>query len=357
MHTSPDALHQRVASILRGHPVTGGPLEVVNILVEFPRVSEMGGAAIASLEEALRLYGTVEKAPAKARVGKFSPYEGHGWKLLFRAVSTEEEIGGLVILLASYHGVEYVFEAMVPWLGTGPFWQVAPPYVLNVLQAGPAVLEIAGGFLIYARYKLGYQTSLEEFFYFDETGNFIPFVYYQGLRPMGYIPIYVDFDIGGPFDNSAAAYSPEAVQRWNQVVSEFESTEARFGLPAPDDRHHRLMNVLLFKQGAMWPWVETYVNPDDNPGQYVACYATYGLMKHPRMSLAGRSVVRKDSVYVYVVRSASPGLHGPRFIARRIPESVWAAREAAGMDEHDGAGLLGYPCIAMAGQGRDEGEP
>lgn len=350
MAYSTDEVQQRAVSVLETHPVTGGPLEILDIKVEFPRGDEMDLSGRINLEEVIHPYGLMtEKMPGRIGLASYRLYEGHDWWLFFKAASTTEDIGGIVVLLAHYRGTEYIFKAMVPWTGTGPFWRVVPPYVLNVLQAGPAVLETATGFLIFARYRLGYQTSVEEFFYFDEEGNFIPFICYSGLRPMGYIPVYVDFDIQGPFDDSAAVYHPKAIQRWNQIVSEFESTEARLGVPIRHDRDHRLMNVLLFNQGAMWSWVEAYVNPNDNPDQYVALWSTYDAMKHPRMSLAGRSVVRKDLVYTYVVRNAQPGLHGPRFIMRQIPESSW--REQAGMQ--DVASLSECPCIRLAGVNKE----
>lgn len=350
MSPSADELQQRAVSVLATNPVTGRLLEVLDVKTKFPRADEMDLSEYIAQDEAIYPYGLMaDKMPPKRDLASYRLYENHDWRLFFKAANTKEEIGGLTIFLVYYKGTEYIFKAMVPWTGTGPFWHVVPPYVLNALQAGPAVLELETGFIIYAGYRLGYRTMVEEFFYFDEKGNFIPLIYYTGLRPMGYIPVYVDFDIDGPLDNSAAVYYPEAFQRWNQIITEFESTEARIGIPAPHDLNHWLMNVLLFNQRTLESWVEAFVNPGDNPDQYVALLATYNVMKHPRVNLQGRNVVRKDLVYTYIVRNAQPGLYGPRFVMRHNPKSSWPP----GAGDQKSASLLQCPCIMLAGQNKE----
>ncbi|NPV52080.1 MAG: hypothetical protein HPY71_00990 [Firmicutes bacterium] len=316
-------LESRLTEILPLNPCTGDKLHISRVITDISQVRQDEIIVHPSVEVEPTFADVDGKLPSKDEMSMYRWYEAHNWKLFFEATHGSEFSRGLVIMLAYYRDVEYIYRAMVPWVGNGAFWNISPQYLLMDLEAGPVVFEMAKGFIIYARYRLGYKMYIEEAFYFDEGGNFIPYIYYTGSRRLDYIPIYVDFDINGPSDDSAVVYDPRALRAWNQAVCEFGYAETATGIPASDDLDHRLMNVLLFNQESGLAWVQTYLNVRDNPSQYVALWRTYDVMRHPRMNIAGGNIVRKDIVYVYVIRRAQTGLYGPRFIMRRELEKTW----------------------------------
>lgn len=310
-------VRSRVLEILPRDPITGSELVIRDVGAEYPAIGESGVGELFTLPDP-----TKKMLPLREMAG-FRSYENHGWRFYFDATHGDPFSRGLVVFQAYFHNVEYIYQAMIPWVGDGPFWHVVPSWPLSRLEIGPVVVDLQKGVIIYARYDIAYRTKVEELFYFDEAGNFVPLVFYSGRKPMGYIPFYVDFDINGPLRNSAVIYHPFIESDWHLAVPEFETTERTLGIPEPNGSGNRIANIILFNAESGLYWVEAYLNMHDKPEQYVDLWSTYNIQRHPRLNTNGESIVEKDIVYVYLVPNAPTGLHGPRFIVRQGFDADW----------------------------------
>lgn len=279
------------------HPVTGHPLQVLGSARHCPAVSPDPAR-----------HGSPGKGVAVRQDEDFRLIEAFGWRLFFAATSSR----GLAIVDATFGGVFFIFESFVPWVGNGPFFDVATVQLTN-LEAGPLVVDLQNGFIIAAVYRLGTNQRIMEAFLFDADGNFVPQVIYLSGPPLDFIPIYVDFDIVNPSPNSAAIFFPHPRSDWHLAVPEFDYARLVPSIPSPGELDDRLTNVLLFNDEVRFAWVDAFARPGDRPEQYVAPYLTFDIDRHPRMSIDGEDVVSTDLIYEYLIRQAVPGLYGPRF--------------------------------------------
>lgn len=290
-----------VSRALQVHPKTGEKLELLEIIQEPGR-----GSRVTPTED-LPSWVSEKNGREGVNPAHWSHFERYGWSLFFDTTDR-----GLVIRSVRYQDTFFIFKMLVPWLAHGDPCHLTQ-YFLKTRLAGPIVFIFPTGFVIWAKYKFGRYSTLEQAFHFFEDGTFYPLVYHRGPSTLRYIPIYIDFDIITASKNFALTYYPWAVlpgkaeREWHLAVTEFERVSSRV---VPEDGNY---NIILEN------WHPPYLanarvefNERDHATQFVSKYIDYHLDKHPLLNLRGHEIVQQDLVYVYVIQRAPTGLYGPR---------------------------------------------
>ncbi|MEW5920335.1 MAG: hypothetical protein AB1796_05135 [Bacillota bacterium] len=294
---------ENINTMFSKNPATGETLELLDVNDEFDK--QAFSTSNVHLPEWVR-----EK---KVKLG-FNPYINtinlHGWSVSFEATKNR----GLVIFDVIYQKVYFIFSLLVPWVAQGDPCDLNQ-YFLQKKIAGPFVLKFTNGFLIWAKYKFGRFSALEQVYFFFDDGSFFPLILYTGPSILDFIPIYIDFDVIDPRNIVFNFYPPGVVETsWNLAVTEF----SRLGAGAtPEGESYNILianSILGLEASAIVDFKKR-----DRANQYVARWLGYNLDEHPLLNLRGLEIVNEDIVYVYVIRKAPTGLFGPRV---RLQKSI-----------------------------------
>ncbi|NLP37994.1 MAG: hypothetical protein GX357_10100, partial [Firmicutes bacterium] len=171
---------------LQVHPVTKEKIKPRKIMP----LSDVGSTRSA----AVKVPEFVREKNAQLGITQNNPtmlIEEAGWRL--NATDTSDR--GLVISSIFFQDVFFIFDMHVPWLAIGTPCKFEHQYFLQKKITGPFVYVFADGFLVWARYKFGHFSTLDQAFYFLSDGTCYPLMQLTSPAVLSFVPLYIDFDV------------------------------------------------------------------------------------------------------------------------------------------------------------------
>lgn len=228
--------------------------------------------------------------------------EEKGWRLEV----TDSDSVGLVIGSVFYKDVYFIFNMHVPWLAIGRVCKFEHQYFLDKKIAGPFIYIFADGFLLWARYKFGHFSTLDQAYYFLSNGSCYPLIQLTSPAVLSFVPLYIDFDLINTA-NTVYNYYPQGIKAFHLAVTEF-SRVGGGATPVGQNYNIKLENSIP----GLTASARVSFNSPDQPLQFVARWLGYDISIHPLLNLNGVEIVDRDIVYVYLMQNLASGLYGPK---------------------------------------------
>jgi hypothetical protein len=182
------------------------------------------------------------------------------WRL--EVVSTDDR--GLVINSVIYKDVFFIFTMYVPWLAIGSPCKFEKQYFLDRKIAGSFINVFNDGFIVWARYRFGCVSTLDQAYYFFKNGSCFPLLQLITPAELDYVPLYIDFDVATR-NNTVYNFYPQNKNYFHLAVTEFSRIG---GGAAPEGQKY---NIKI--EGSV-PGINAsarvHFNDNDNSTQYVA---------------------------------------------------------------------------------------